>query len=117
MFKKINCKYFTPFFLVTFYFLPKFTLAVSSITNPIQGFSTLAEFLEAIIKAITYLAIPFIVLAFIYSGFLFIKSQGSMEDIKKAKKALVTTTLATLIILGSNVILQIVTATTNQLLN
>ena len=116
MFKKINCKYFTPFFLVTFYFLPKFTLAVSSITNPIQGFSTLAEFLEAIIKAITYLAIPFIVLAFIYSGFLFIKSQGG-EKVKDAKNALLMTTLATLIILGSNVILQIVTATTNQLLN
>ena len=117
MFKKMKNQKLSPFVVLLISFVPALALAAGQITNPMTGghFNSIADFLKALISGITYISIPFIVLAFMYSGFLFVSSLGG-EGLSKAKNAFWMTVLATFIILGSNVILDLVTTTTNELL-
>jgi hypothetical protein len=88
------------------------------ITNPVGnslGGGGIEGLLTTILKAITYISIPIIALAFIYSGFKFVKSQGDSTGISEAKKTFGYTILGTAIILGSNVILEVVVETTKSL--
>ncbi len=105
------------FFLV-FFILPILTLANDpvKINNPVEGFGTLTGFFTAIIGGMTYIAIPFIVLAFMYSGYLLVSALGNPEKIKKGKNAFFMTVLATFIILGSNLLLELVITTTEEIL-
>ena len=88
---------------------------ITRVTNPITANTSLEKLLATIINALTYIAIPFIVLAFMYAGFLFVTSLGG-EGVAKAKKAFFYTAIATFIILGANVLLSVVTDTTTALL-
>lgn len=102
--------------------LPVIVLAVDNVQqiyNPIsESFgedATIGDLLAVLLKAITYIAIPIIVLAFIFSGFKFVKAQGESKAISEAKMNLWYTILATAIILGSNVILEVIIQTTKSL--
>lgn len=55
------------------------------------------------------------VLAFIYSGFLFVKAQGNESDLKTAKNALLYSAIGTAILLGARVIAEVIGNTVNQL--
>jgi len=54
---------------------------------PIEKMS-IAALLKMILGAILDLAIPIIVLAIVYVGFLFVKAQGNDGELTKAKEAL-----------------------------
>ena len=105
--------------IITFLLLPAIIFAAPyPITNPVGnslGGGGIEGLLKIILRAITYISIPIIVLAFIYSGFKFVKSQGDPTEISKAKKTFGYTILGTAIILGSNVILEVVVETTKSL--
>ncbi len=91
----------------------------NKITNPVadSGITSISGLLEVIIAGVTYLAIPLIVLAFIYSGFKFVSAQGDSTAIAEAKRIFGYTIAATAIILGSNVILEVVTGTAKDLMS
>ena len=55
------------------------------------------------------------VLAFIYSGFLYVTAQGNETKLKTAHQALLTTSIGTAILLGSWVIAKVIENTINQL--
>ncbi len=55
------------------------------------------------------------VLAFIYSGFLYVMAQGDETKIKTAHRALLYTAIGTAVLLGAAVISAVITATINQL--
>ena len=55
------------------------------------------------------------VLAFIYSGFLYVTAQGNEAKLATAHKALLYTSLGTAVLLGSWVIAQVIENTINQL--
>jgi uncharacterized BrkB/YihY/UPF0761 family membrane protein len=83
--------------------------------NPLKGVGGLTEFLELIIDTAMLIAIPIIVLAILWSGFLFIKAQGKPEEIKKARQVFYWVIIGTVIILAAKVLLTLVTDTVNSL--
>lgn len=86
------------------------------IKNPVNSdITSIEQLLTIVLKAISIAAIPIIVLAFIWSGFKFVKSQGNSKGIADAKRTFGYTILGTAVILGSNVILELVTETTKGL--
>jgi len=92
-------------------FLPIFMVSagegiVGTIKNPLGsgGPGTIQEFLLAFLEGITQLALPIVILAVIYSGFLFVKAQGNPEEITKAKEALMYTLIGAAVLLGASAI-------------
>jgi len=55
------------------------------------------------------------VLAFIYSGFLYVTAQGDTSKIKTAHTALLYTAVGTAVLLGARVIAEVIRGTINQL--
>ncbi len=95
--------------------------SIAAVENPLKKLMngedlTLSGILIIIINALVYIAIPFIVLAFMYAGFLFVTSLGDQGKLKKAKDAFLYTIVATFIILGANWALTLITDTTNAIL-
>lgn len=84
--------------------------------NPI-GFDSLRDFLLALLQVIITIAFPIIVLAVVYTGFLFVSARGSEEKLKTAKKALVWTLVGAMIILGAFVIANAIKETVDEIKN
>ena len=82
--------------------------------NPIK-FNTLQEFLRAVLDVIIAIALPFIVLALIYTGFLFVSAQGNPEKLTTAKKSLVWTLIGAMILLGAFVLANAVKQTVDDI--
>jgi len=82
--------------------------------NPIQ-FDHIREFLTAVLDVVITIAFPIIVLAIVYSGFLFVSSRGNEERLKTAKKALVWTVLGAMLILGAFVLSRAIKGTIDEI--
>jgi len=91
------------------------TVASAQITNPIK-YDTFSELVAAIINAAVYVLMPFVVLAFIYTGFLFVKAQGKPEEIDKAKSALWWSIVGAFILLGASAFSQIINSTISSII-
>lgn len=76
------------------------TCEPGKICNPIK-YSTFSEFAAAVIKTAVQVLMPFIVLAFIYSGFLFVSAQGNDTKLIEAKNVLWYSMVGAFILLGS----------------
>lgn len=61
------------------------------------------------------IAIPFLALAIIWTGFQFVLARGNTEKLKKAKEALWWTLLGAGVILGAYVIAQVIQSTINEI--
>lgn len=68
--------------------------------NPIK-FDTFSAFVAAITKTAVQILMPFVVLAFIYSGFLFVRAQGNDKVLKDAKTAITWSFIGALILFGA----------------
>ena len=108
-------------------FLPQFLYAQGSIPggrddppvheglqNPIQ-FNSIREFLEAFLEVVIQVGAPLVVLAIIYTGFLFVRAQGAPEGLQKAKEAFFWTIIGALLILGASAILILLEGTVQGL--
>ncbi len=72
----------------------------AKLKNPINV-GTFGELVKKVISAAVTVLMPFVVLAFVYSGFLFVKAQGKPEDIEKAKEAILYSVVGAFILLGA----------------
>jgi uncharacterized Tic20 family protein len=88
----------------------------SSLQNPL-AFDSLAEFLEALLRIIIQIGFPFLVLAVIYTGFLFVSAQGNTEKLQKARTAFFYTVIGALIILAAAAIAELIQGTVDQITN
>ena len=88
--------------------------ASTRLQNPIK-YSTFSEFAAAVTKTAVQVLLPFIVLAFIYSGFLFVKAQGNDTELTKAKTAIIYSMLGAFILLGAWGFAQIIGQTVSTL--
>jgi hypothetical protein len=89
-----------------------------TIDNPFKGGDSLQDFLVAIIDNIIMpIGVVLAVLAFIYTGFLFVTAQGNDSKLTNAKKALVNSAIGTAVLLGAWSIATVVRNTVNQLMN
>ena len=88
--------------------------AIPGIENPI-GLDTIQDLLAAILSAIVQIAIPFLVLAVMWVGFLFVAARGNPNKLADARQALFYTLLGALIILGAQTLSVILSGTISQL--
>ncbi len=82
----------------------------ATISNPISS-KTIIELIRKILEGVIKIGMPIIVLAIIYSGFLFVSAQGNSEKLNEAKRALLYTLIGATILLGSWGIAQLITDT------
>ncbi|KKT81816.1 MAG: hypothetical protein A2V96_01775 [Candidatus Yonathbacteria bacterium RBG_16_43_6] len=68
--------------------------------NPIK-YNTFSAFVAAVTKTAVQVLMPFVVLAFIYAGFLFVKAQGNDKTLGEAKKAMTWSVVGALILFGA----------------
>lgn len=91
-------------------FLPVLAFAQIGIKNPIEA-NDLSDVVAIIVRAVRMVAIPFIVLAFMWSGWKFIVAQGSPDKLSSAKKNLTYVFIGALVILSAELLAAIVANT------
>jgi hypothetical protein len=84
--------------------------------NPLDSsISSIPDFFQAIIDILLVFAIPFIVFFIIYAGFLYVTARGNAETISKAHKALLYALIGGVLILGANVLLDVISGTVKDI--
>ncbi|HEY0979552.1 MAG TPA: hypothetical protein VGE23_01790 [Candidatus Paceibacterota bacterium] len=83
----------------------------TGLCNPLNGVSTLPEFLRAILKGIVEIGTIILIMMLVYVGFLFVMARGNAEKLQGAKSALVWTVIGGLILLGATAIEAVISGT------
>ena len=83
--------------------------------GPLTGPSTIPEFLALVLQGLSLLLIPLVVLFIIYAGYLFVTAQGEEGKIQKAKTALWYTIIGAAVILGAQIMADILSDTLTDL--
>ncbi len=83
--------------------------------NPIKGTTDVNGFISNILDAMVVILSPILVLALLYSGFLFVSAQGNTEKLGEAKKALIWTVVGAAIVFGAHGVADILGSTANCL--
>ena len=87
-----------------------------TLQNPFRGGDSLFALLETVINNILLpIGGVLAVLAFIYSGFLYVTAQGNETKLKTAHQALLYTSIGTAVLLGSWVLANVICQTIGQL--
>lgn len=84
------------------------------IKNPLKV-DTISEAIALFMRAVLRIALPFIVIFFIWSGFSFVLARGNPEKVKTAKNMFWYTIIGTLLILGAWVITNAIIGTVNSI--
>lgn len=89
----------------------------TKIENPLgeNGPQDIPDFIERAIDVILVIGVPIVVLAIIYSGFLFVSAQGNAEKLKTAKKAILYSVIGAVLLLGAFVIANAIGDTVNDI--
>ena len=85
-----------------------------SFLNPLQ-FTSLDQFLTALLEVIIQIGFPIVVLAIIWTGFLFVKARGDVEGLKEARRAFFWTLIGALLVLGAFVLSELIQSTVNEI--
>lgn len=94
---------------------PSGTMNVSKqLTNPIK-YDNFSKFTAAVVKTAVNVMLPFVVLGFIYSGFIFVKAQGNEKELEEAKKAIWYSVIGAFILFGAWGFAQIISTTVSTL--
>ena len=96
------------------------TTPTNFLQNPFKNLDTFPKIIAAIVNNIVLpVAIPFIAVMIIYSGFLFIiaKRDGSVYNLEKAKTTLKYTLIGAALVLGAFVIANALQATLTSLIS
>lgn len=102
---KIVATIFSLFVLVA----PVFVSA--QIQNPLQGGTDIPKFISMILTYLVRIGGIVATFAFIWSGYLFVKSSGNESELTKAKEVFVNTCIGTALLLGAQLIATIITGT------
>lgn len=89
----------------------------TKIENPLgsNGPQDIPDFIERAIDIVLVVGVPIVVLAIIYSGFLFVSAQGNAEKLKTAKKAILYSVIGAVLLLGAFVIASAIGDTVNDI--
>lgn len=68
--------------------------------NPIK-FNSFSELVAQVTKTAVEILLPFVVLAFIWSGFLFVRAQGNQTELEKAKTNIWWSIIGAFILMGA----------------
>ena len=84
--------------------------------NPLKA-DSIIKLLEGLLNVVLQLAVPVVVIFFMWSGFLYIKAQGNPKALADAHTAFLYTTIGTAILFGAFALGKIVQATIETLQN
>ncbi len=93
---------------------PGGSMVSTKLSNPIK-FGTFSEFAAGVTKTAVNVLMPFVVLAFIYSGFLFVKAQGNEKELETAKTAIWYSVIGAFILFGAWGFAQIISETVSTI--
>ena len=82
--------------------------------NPIEA-KSIPDLIKILLEGVIKIGIPIVVLAIIYSGFLFVFAGGNSEKVTKARDALVYSVIGAAILLGSWGIAELIKTTVVEL--
>lgn len=84
--------------------------------NPLKV-QTIQEAIKLLVEAVVRIAIPILVIFYIWAGLEFIFARGKPEKLEKAKRMFFYTIIGTLLILGAWTITNIVVGTVNTIVS
>jgi len=84
--------------------------------NPLKV-NTIQDAIKLFVNAIVRIAIPIIVIFFIWSGLMFVFARGNPDKIREAKNMFFYTIIGTLLILGAWTITNAIVGTVNSIAN
>lgn len=88
----------------------------AELTNPLKDeYNTFSKFTAAVVKTAVNIMLPFVVLAFVYSGFIFVKAQGKEKELEEAKTAIRYSVIGAFILFGAWGFAQIISDTVTTL--
>lgn len=87
----------------------------ASFQNP-ASVQSVQEFIERVLQAVVYIALPIIALFMVYAGFLFVKARGNSGEIEEAKKNFAAVVIGAILILGAWVFATLIAGTVSQIL-
>lgn len=95
------------------------SISVSTkIENPLgKDLTDIPSFIKKIIEIVLMIGIPVLVLAIIYTGFLFVQAQGNPTKLTDAKKALASVLIGGALLLGAFVIAEAIGTTVEEIKN
>ncbi len=102
------------FFLM--FFSSRFAFA-QNYPNPLEavGVTTVPGFLALVLQGLSMLLIPLIVIYIIYAGYLFVTAQGEEGKIQKARTALLWSLIGAGVIIGAQIMAEILSDTLTEL--
>lgn len=87
----------------------------STIHNPLGVDVDLLDFLRKLFRTMVKIALPFLVIFMIYSGFMFVEAQGNEEKLSKAKKNFLYVIIGACLIFGAWLIATVLKGTVDQI--
>lgn len=88
----------------------------TKIDNPLgANLTDIPSFVKKAIEIALQVGIPVLILAIIYTGFLFVQAQGKPESLKKAREALTNTLIGGALLLGAFVIAEAIGTTVEEI--
>jgi hypothetical protein len=84
--------------------LPAVAMAQIGIKNPATSIDSISGIVEAVVRIVRTIAIPFIVIMIMYTGWLFIAAQGNPDKLKGARTAFLWTMVGTMVVLSAELI-------------
>jgi hypothetical protein len=85
--------------------------------NPLSGVSTIPEAINKILSVVIRIALPIIIVFFIWSGLMFVFARGNPTKVTTAKDMFLYTIIGTLLILGAWTITNALVGTVNTIMN
>lgn len=91
-----------------------FVHAQAPFDNPLRARSII-ELLEMFLRGLVYIGTIALMLAFVWTGFLFVMAQGAEEKIKDARRTLMWTLIGGLVLIGAQGIAVIINASVSSI--
>lgn len=92
------------------------TVTTGKLQNPLKSdYDTFSKFTAGVVKTAVNVMLPFVVLGFIYSGFIFVKAQGNEKELEAAKTAIWYSVIGAFILFGAWGFAQIISTTVSTL--
>jgi len=108
-------KYIT--YVASFFVLSIPAVAFAQITNPLKNASSIPQIISSLLGYVVKIGGIVAIFAFIYTGYLFVKAQGSPAELENAKKAFFNTCIGVAILLGAQIIASIIVGTISAIGN
>jgi hypothetical protein len=88
----------------------------TNIDNPLgENLRDIPSFIKKVIEIVLSVGIPILVLAIIYTGFLFVQAQGNKDKLTDAKKSLTGVLIGGALLLGAFVIAEAIGSTVDEI--